>query len=410
MPWYGYDDDFYDSEAPEPEHDPDIILIEGPVRATSRRGPIGATWWGKRWFELVNDYDSNRLSRGKSYARNGQVRSMALVAGEVSGKVQGSSYHPYESGVEVRILAKTEWDLVLDALSDNAMVSAKFLAGEVPTEVEGIFKEEGFSLFPLPGDLDFYCDCPDWGYPCKHAAAIYYLVAEQLDADPFILFHLRGITRAEFMMGLRERIGAASHDRHTPLKLYPVAFWGQQQEPILTHQPEIPETPPPLRDRKALPQPIHEDLKRLYTAVSKRALAERENLSQPSLPPNADMNLYDIDIVDVPLIPSQKDRLMCILVDAHDFYEQFAAMMVYVDEALDLPFEVLWQGEQVRVIDIPEADWDRGVLYLTVDDGKEKRRVAAEDVQALDTTSHAAIVLGDYARWHSSRADFDDIG
>jgi uncharacterized Zn finger protein len=61
-------------------------------------------------------------------------------------------------------------------------------------------------LFPASrGDLKTDCSCPDWANPCKHIAAVYYLLGEQFDEDPFLLFELRGRTKDEVAAALRER-------------------------------------------------------------------------------------------------------------------------------------------------------------------------------------------------------------
>jgi uncharacterized Zn finger protein len=65
-------------------------------------------------------------------------------------------------------------------------------------------------LFPASkGDLKTECSCPDWSNPCKHIAAVYYLLGEQFDADPFLLFRLRGKSKDEIMAMLRARRTAA---------------------------------------------------------------------------------------------------------------------------------------------------------------------------------------------------------
>src|SRR5207237_9701640 len=58
---------------------------------------------------------------------------------------------------------------------------------------------------PGPGEVGPRCSCPDWADPCKHAAAVVYLVADVLDADPFALLLLRGRSRDEVLAALRRR-------------------------------------------------------------------------------------------------------------------------------------------------------------------------------------------------------------
>jgi len=59
-------------------------------------------------------------------------------------------------------------------------------------------------LFPLKrGDLETDCSCPDYSNPCKHIAAVYYLLGERFDEDPFVLFQLRGRPKDQILSALR---------------------------------------------------------------------------------------------------------------------------------------------------------------------------------------------------------------
>ena len=75
-------------------------------------------------------------------------------------------------------------------------------------------------LFPSSqGDLQTRCSCPDWANPCKHIAAVYYLLGERFDEDPFLLFELRGRGKDE-VAALRERriqgMDAAAQPAYVP--------------------------------------------------------------------------------------------------------------------------------------------------------------------------------------------------
>jgi len=86
------------------------------------------------------------------------------------------------------------------ALSSEALFAAKLLAGEMPQDIEKVFQECGLSLFPEKHrDLKTECSCPDWSNPCKHIAAVYYLLGEEFDRDPFLIFTMRGLSREEFL-------------------------------------------------------------------------------------------------------------------------------------------------------------------------------------------------------------------
>ena len=181
---------------------------EGGIKAQSRRGGFGESWWAKRWIQVLESFDIGaRLSRGRSYARGGQVLSIAVEKGRVAAKVQGSRPKPYDIAIEVKTLSDSDWSKVIDALGRQALFAAKLLAGEMPQDIEPVFTEAGVTLFPAKlQDLKTSCSCPDWSNPCKHIAAAYYLLGEEFDRDPFLIFALRGLSREVLM----ERLGTKS--------------------------------------------------------------------------------------------------------------------------------------------------------------------------------------------------------
>jgi uncharacterized Zn finger protein len=173
----------------------------------AQSGKFGETWWAGRWLAALERLvDSGRLSRGRSYARSGQVLNIDISSGCVDSRVQGSYVRPYDVHIEIKPLSDEQWAKVADALASQAIFAAKLLTGEMPQDIEEAFAAAGVSLFPAKrSDLVTECSCPDWANPCKHIAAVYYLLGEQFDADPFLLFRLRGRSRDEVMAMLRER-------------------------------------------------------------------------------------------------------------------------------------------------------------------------------------------------------------
>src|SRR5204862_3418808 len=102
------------------------------------------------------------------------------------------------------------WKRVVKALGGQAVFAAKLLAGEMPQDIEKVFADVDLSLFPEKAkDLTTDCSCPDWSNPCKHVAAVYYLLGEEFDRDPFLLFRLRGLSREELFARLNEQSPAA---------------------------------------------------------------------------------------------------------------------------------------------------------------------------------------------------------
>ena len=174
---------------------------KGGIRAQSKRGTFGESWWAKRWISVLESFDIGaRLGRGRNYARSGQVLSIEVEKGTVKAKVQGSRPTPYRVSIEMKTIPGASWEKLVKVLSHQAIFVAKLLAGEMPQDIERIFQSAGLSLFPGKSkDLKTECSCPDWSNPCKHIAAVYYLLGEEFDRDPFLIFKLRGLSREELI-------------------------------------------------------------------------------------------------------------------------------------------------------------------------------------------------------------------
>ncbi len=196
---YGYEWNYYSENRPR--------KVEGGIKARSDRGSIGKSWWSKRWVNVLESLGmGTRLTRGRSYARQGQVLSIDIETGLVKAKVQGSMAKPYAIKIRLHPLSNQDWEAVTDAMASQAIFAAKLLAGEMPATIEEAFEAAHLSLFPtMQQDLQTDCSCPDWANPCKHIAAVYYILAERFDEDPFLLFKLRGRTKEEIIKVLREK-------------------------------------------------------------------------------------------------------------------------------------------------------------------------------------------------------------
>ncbi|HTK11638.1 MAG TPA: SWIM zinc finger family protein [Ktedonobacteraceae bacterium] len=185
--------------------------VQNGIKAKNERGTMGETWWSRRWLQALENLGmGSRLSRGRLYARQGQVLSIDLKEGEVKAQVQGSLREPYKVTIHLQVLSKAEWERATDAMAGRAIFAAKLLANEMPTAIEEAFQEVQLSLFPTTDqDLKTRCTCPDWANPCKHSAAVYYILAERFDEDPFLLFKLRGRSQEALLAALRKKRLAA---------------------------------------------------------------------------------------------------------------------------------------------------------------------------------------------------------
>lgn len=178
------------------------------AKGAGSRRPFGATWWGKAWLDALEHrarLDPNRLGRGRSYARRGSVLQLDVDPGVVRASVQGSRVTPYEVTVKIRAFDDAEWDAVLDVVSAQIGRVAALLDGELPPELVDDAHAAGLELLPDAGEVRTDCNCPDFAVPCKHSAAVCYLIADALDEDPFELLLLRGKQKDELLSALRAR-------------------------------------------------------------------------------------------------------------------------------------------------------------------------------------------------------------
>lgn len=198
---------FYDDFNVYPKSRP--RAAKGGIKARSKRGAFVENWWSKRWIAVLESFNLGaRLTRGRRYARQGQVLSIEVDCGKVTASVQGSRSRPYQVEIILKPFSKTEWKKVVSCLASQPVFMAGLLAGEMPEDIEDVFEDAGLSLFPEEMiDLETDCSCPDWSNPCKHIAAVYYLLGEEFDRNPFLIFKLRGLDRDELMTMLD---GAAS--------------------------------------------------------------------------------------------------------------------------------------------------------------------------------------------------------
>jgi uncharacterized Zn finger protein len=189
----GYDDWYYPPSRPRE--------AKGGIKAQSKQGSFGQHWWAKRWIAVLEEFNLGaRLTRGRAYARQGQVLSIEMEQGTIKARVQGSRPRPYDIRIQFRTLSTQEWVRVVQVIASQALFEASLLNGEMPQEIEGAFPQAKVSLFPQAyQDLETSCSCPDWSNPCKHIAAVYYLLGEEFDRDPFLLFKLRGLEHDEFL-------------------------------------------------------------------------------------------------------------------------------------------------------------------------------------------------------------------
>ncbi|MBE7698710.1 hypothetical protein H9623_00110 [Oerskovia sp. Sa1BUA8] len=179
-----------------------------PPTGTAAKGAVrrGQSWWARAWVSAMEEsaLDAGPLKKGRAYARTGRVGPITVSPGAVQARVQDDDGEMYHTVVSLEPLTDDEWDRLLRALAARSGRLAALLAGEMPRDVVAAAADADVTLLPGIGDLEPECDCPTWDLPCLHAAALSYQAGWLLDADPFVLFLLRGRSREQILDGLRD--------------------------------------------------------------------------------------------------------------------------------------------------------------------------------------------------------------
>lgn len=178
--------DFYPRAAPRPKAKPG-----------KDRKKFGTTWWGKKWVEVLSKYEHDqRMSRGRAYARADMAKKFNIAKCLISANVKGSSGN-YKVKINFKKFNDKEWGKIIRKLASKPILLSKLLNNEMPEDIE---KSVGHSF--IPKSFNSECSCPDYANPCKHIAAVFYTLADEIDYNPMILFKLKGIEKEELFRKL----------------------------------------------------------------------------------------------------------------------------------------------------------------------------------------------------------------
>ena len=152
----------------------------------------GRTWWGEQWLKALDRIDfSNRIPRGRSYANKGMVDSVIINENMIGAKVKGSRPKPYDITIVVPPFFDQEKKVFIEMIKNNPLIVSQLLNRQLPKELLDIAEQNNVKIFPQSWqDIKLNCSCPDWAVPCKHLAAVIYIIANEIDQNPFLVFTL----------------------------------------------------------------------------------------------------------------------------------------------------------------------------------------------------------------------------
>jgi len=161
------------------------------------RKKFGETWWGRQWVDILSKYEGDqRMSRGRAYARANKVKKFKLDKGNISASVIGS-LGTYKVNIAFKKHSDKNWKSIAEAIRNTPLLLGKLLNNEMPQEIE---EATGFEFIPRSFSSD--CSCPDYANPCKHIAAVFYTIADEIDHNPMSLLLLHGMETKELFSRL----------------------------------------------------------------------------------------------------------------------------------------------------------------------------------------------------------------
>jgi SNF2 family DNA or RNA helicase/uncharacterized Zn finger protein len=152
----------------------------------------GLTWWGEKFLNSLTHIDNeNRLPRGRAYATRGAVHSINIKKNKIEARVQGSRPSPYKVKIEIPAFNETDKSILVSTIKDNPYLLSKLLNRELPEELLDIATSQKIQIFPSSWrSFEMKCSCPDYAVPCKHIASVIYIIANEIDKNPFLVFDL----------------------------------------------------------------------------------------------------------------------------------------------------------------------------------------------------------------------------
>lgn len=178
------------------------------------KAKFGKTWWGEQWLQALAHIDfDNRIPRGAAYARKGAVKSLSIDKNVITARVQGSRATPYKIKIVVPLFSEAEKDRLMAEVANFPAVLSSLTNHELDPSILTLARLAEVQIFPLSWKyFEMDCSCPDWAVPCKHIAAVIYVLSQEIDANPFLIFELHGMDFAEELRSRGIVMAAGSKD------------------------------------------------------------------------------------------------------------------------------------------------------------------------------------------------------
>jgi uncharacterized Zn finger protein len=150
-------------------------------------------------------YSAGDLTAARGISRSGRIGQISVRPGEFVAAVEDEHGLWAVQGA-VPVLDPAAGEALVEAVAAEAGRVAALLAGDLPHTLVEHAEEAGVELLPYGSELGSTCTCEAWADPCPHALAVMYQLAWLVEADPFVLLHLRGLARDDLLALLHDRV------------------------------------------------------------------------------------------------------------------------------------------------------------------------------------------------------------
>lgn len=185
----------------------------GPRTGSAR----ASSWWGRAWVRAVEEasYSSADLLVARRVSRAGQVGQIMVEPGRFVASVEDARGLWTVAGT-VPVLDDDALAALVETVAAEAGRIGALLSGDLPHTLVEHAEEAGVELLPFGSELGSDCTCGGWTQPCPHALAVLYQLTWLLEADPFVLLHLRGLPRDDLLSRLHQQTPAPAGDPGDP--------------------------------------------------------------------------------------------------------------------------------------------------------------------------------------------------
>lgn len=190
------------------------LTAEGTeLRSVTGKGrALAEHFWGRAWMKQLALCESGglNLAPGRTLLRHGCVLDIRADAGDIRALV--SAEELYEVHLRLHPLEEEHRDKLAAECRGHIDSLVSLLEGKLDAAVLERLCAPETGLLPEPADWRMSCTCPDWSEPCPHAAAAIYALGCLVDAEPALLFSLRGMAAEDLLTPPEEPPGAAELD------------------------------------------------------------------------------------------------------------------------------------------------------------------------------------------------------